>query len=516
MTMKYLTVITAVLTLLVLAGGCAESDPETGEQASAENAAFCEEHQIAEARCPFCNPELLESMGFCAGHGVPEAICYQCDPAVIPAFKAKGDWCAGHDRPESQCYICNPELDPMREGEDPGDTSQHSSPGGNEPSFATAPERVPRTQRAPSVRCETENLVVRFDSPDVAGDAGLELAEVQARPITKTVDCNAVIEFDGDRYTELAAQVPGVVAVVHRDFGDRVGRGAALATITSPNLGAAKATYLQAEATHRLWKKNHAREAALVERGLSSEKDLLEYETHLAESRIALSNAQQELLSLGLSVDQIDELRESGDTSPTYVVRSPFSGVIVDRNIAVGEVVEPSESLFSVADVSRMWALLDVYESDAREIRVGQPVVLRVEGLPGESYGAHITWVSSRVDPDSRTLPARAELDNPDGELRANMFARAIISVRDQHEALVVPKEAVQWEGCCNVVFVRNSETEYEPRKVHLGTDTGTVYEVLDGVSGGEAVVTQGSFLLKTEIMKGNIGAGCCEVQVGV
>ena len=182
----------------------------------------------------------------------------------------------------------------------------------------------------------------------------------------------------------------------------------------------------------------------------------------------------------------------------------------------MGEVVEPSKNLFSVADVSRMWALLDVYESDAREIRVGQPVVLRVEGLTGASYGAHITWVSSRVDPDSRTLPARAELDNPDGELRANMFARAIISVREQQDALVVPKDAVQWEGCCNVVFVRQSDTVYQPRKVRLGIDTGRVYEVLSGVSQGEAVVTQGSFLLKTEIMKGSIGAGCCEVQAGV
>jgi cobalt-zinc-cadmium efflux system membrane fusion protein len=434
---------------------------------------------------------------------------------VIPAFKAIGDWCAGHDRPESQCYICNPELDPARSQDVPEGAFLSPESDGLSLETVSAAERVPRTQRPPSVHCSTEDLVVRFDSPDVAGDAGLELAEVESRSITKTVECNAVIDFDGDRHAELATQVPGVVAVVHRDFGDRVARGMALATITAPNLGEAKASLLQADASYRLWEENHSRQISLQERGLSAQKEVLESETHLAERKIAQARALQALLSLGLSMSEVEEVRRKGDTSPTYVVRSPFDGVVVDRNVAVGEVVEPSETLFAVADVSRMWALLDVYESDAREIRVGQPVVLRIEGLPGESYGAHITWVSSRIDPDSRTLPARAELDNLGGELRANMFARAIVSVRDQQEALVVPKTAVQWEGCCNVVFVRKSETLYEPRKVHLGTEAGAVYEVLGGVSAGEPVVTQGSFLLKTEIMKGNIGAGCCEVLVG-
>jgi cobalt-zinc-cadmium efflux system membrane fusion protein len=95
------------------------------------------------------------------------------------------------------------------------------------------------------------------------------------------------------------------------------------------------------------------------------------------------------------------------------------------------------------------------------------------------------------------------------------MFARARITLRHRESALLVPEDSVQWEGCCNIVFVRNSDTEFEPRKVHLGVATGNVYEVLSGVKEGEDVVTQGSFLLKTEILKGNIGAGCCEIDPG-
>ena len=106
--------------------------PNNLEVAAAD---FCEEHQIAESMCPYCDPSLIESLGFCGGHGVPEAFCYQCNPALIPAFKSVGDWCAGHDRPESQCYICNPELDPEKQPDalqrPQTGTRRATSPGGS-------------------------------------------------------------------------------------------------------------------------------------------------------------------------------------------------------------------------------------------------------------------------------------------------------------------------------------------------------------------------------------------------
>jgi cobalt-zinc-cadmium efflux system membrane fusion protein len=314
---------------------------------------------------------------------------------------------------------------------------------------------------------------------------------------------------------QISAQVPGIVAEVHKDFGDTIETGEALATIMSTHLGAAKASYLQATASVTFWELNQAREASLLDRGVSTEKDLFEAEIRLAESRISLSEAEQALLSFGLSMEQIEGLNRSNDTSARYVVTAPFSGIVVDRFATIGEVVDFSKPLFAVADVSRMWALIDVSESNLRHIQVGQPVVFHVDGLPGEAFAGHITWVSAQLNPQTRTLQARANLDNTKGLLRAHMFAKASVSVRDRKRSLVVPEASVQWEGCCNVVFVKTSETVYEPRKVHLGIATGTVYEVLSGVEEGEEVVTQGSFLLKAEILKGSIGAGCCEVDPG-
>jgi cobalt-zinc-cadmium efflux system membrane fusion protein len=458
--------------------------------------------------CPWCDPSLIESLGFCHGHGVPEAFCYLCNPALIPAFKAVGDWCAGHDRPESQCYICNPHLDPANK-----ETSAAQTPQGATTYFDMP--YVSRTQQPPSVYCSKQDLIIRFDDPEVAADAGLEYATVESRRISKTIECNAEIVYDGNRFAHIAAQVPGIITEVHRDFGDAVETGTPLVTITSTHLGAAKAAYLQASAAVELWEQNHARETDLLERGVSTESDLLEAKSRLTESRISLSETKQALLSFGLTEKQIEHVRRREETSARYVVTAPFSGTVVDRHATVGELVDPSMQIFAVADASRMWALIDVFEADLREVAVGQPVVLRVEGLRGEPIAGHIAWVSTQLDPQTRTLQARVELDNDRGLLRANMFARASVTVSSPSATLVVPTTSVQWEGCCNVVFVKESDTVFEPRKVHLGIGTGTLYQVLSGISEGDTVVTQGSFLLKTEILKGSIGTGCCEINPG-
>ena len=512
--MRRMYFILLALAILMAMGtlGC-QNQGDTASHVEAD-AGQCQEHNMVEARCPFCNPDLIESMGQCPGHGVPEALCYQCSPSLIPAFKGVGDWCAGHDRPESQCYICNPGLNPntktaSNEAQVPTLDNQHVV------KEVPTPSNLPRSQTPPVVFCQTNELIVRLESPEVARDAGLELAVVERRPISKTLEFNAEVTYNKNRFAQLASQVPGVVVSVKGDLGDAVATGEILATVKSAQLAGAKSAYLQALAGVELWEIKYARESSLLEKDLLTEREVLETKTRLTEHRIELSNKEQELLSLGLSLEQINKIAESGDTSPLYKVTAPFRSVVVDRHAVVGEVVDSSHLLFAVADISQMWALLDVYDSDLRELRPGQAVVVRADGLPGDHFGGYITWVSAQMDPQTRTLRARAELDNSSGLLRAHMFARALVTVRDRHESVVVPQSAVQWEGCCNIVFVKKSDMDYQPRKVQLGSSMGSVYEVLSGVVPGEEIVTQGSFLLKTEILKGSIGAGCCEVQPG-
>ena len=162
-----------------------------------------------------------------------------------------------------------------------------------------------------------------------------------------------------------------------------------------------------------------------------------------------------------------------------------------------------------------MWLLAHVYARDLLLLREGVPVLFTVDGLPGVSFEGRVNWISSQVDERTRTVRVRADLPNEDGLLRANMFGRARLVVGSDSNALSVPSGAVQTDGCCQLVFVREDEAVFAPRKVKLGAAANGYVEVLEGLEEGELVATTGSFLMKTEILKGNIGAGCCEVDPG-
>jgi cobalt-zinc-cadmium efflux system membrane fusion protein len=480
--------------------------PARGGAASVADAAC--RHELPAAECPFCDPSLVEGLGWCSGHDVAEALCTRCNPGLIPAFKVEGDWCAEHGLPESQCTVCNAPLASAAV------TALVDIPA--EPARrAGRDDQTLRWKRKPSSDCAKMLSIVRLDSPETARAAGLAFEKVVARPVRETVSCAVELAFDGDRYARLAARAPGVVSAVHRDLGDHVAPTDVLATVDSVALGSAKAEYLQALTLVRLWEKNHAREQALEAKHVATARDVLEAETKLVESRIALDSSAQKLRNLGLSEEAIGRVAGDNDTSSDLAVTAPFAGVVVQREAVIGEVVDRARPLFAIADTSTMWAWLDLYEADVARVQIGQPVEIGIEGLGDRLFAGTVTWISSHVDPRTRTLKVRATVDNADGLLRANMFGHGEITVRQRDEAIVIPKSAVQWEGCCNVVFVRHTDTVYQPYKVDLGYEDEGSYVVEKGLAAGELIVTEGAFLLKTEILKGNIGAGCCEVDPG-
>ncbi|MCZ6698732.1 MAG: efflux RND transporter periplasmic adaptor subunit [Planctomycetota bacterium] len=504
---------------------------------------WCAEHGLPETQCLVCNPDVASrwlkidpaytdnsagrdasklgpatspveptlEQGWCRGHGVPESVCTRCNAALIPKFKAAGDWCEGHGLPETQCTVCNPgvearwaKLDPEYAGADAGDSGGVALVGD-----------LPRNQRSPSVSCSTNSLQVRFATSEIAKKAGLKYTLVERRQVTATLECNAEIAFDGNRYARISSRVAGVVHTVNKDLGDRVETGEVMAVVDSSELSAAWAELLQTRALLEWAHTNHERIHGLVEQGIATEQDDMEAEAKLEADRVATAKARQALRSLGLTDAQIEAPEEPGGTHSLLPVTAPFAGIVIDRLAVMGEAINAYQPLFTIADTSTMWAMLDVYDADLFKVRVGQQILFDVAGLAGERFAGPITWISARVDPTTRTLKARAELDNPNGLLRANMFGRAVVTIRDSELMVVVPKSAVQWEGCCNVVFVRKSDQLFLPRKVRLGYSTDDYYEVLEGVNPGDEIVTQGSFLLKTEILKGSIGQGCCEVGQG-
>jgi cobalt-zinc-cadmium efflux system membrane fusion protein len=167
-----------------------------------------------------------------------------------------------------------------------------------------------------------------------------------------------------------------------------------------------------------------------------------------------------------------------------------------------------------VADTSRMWLMLNVPLEEAKYIAVGQKVIFRADGGEQADTGT-LTWVSTEVDSETRTVMVRAELPNHDGHLRNETFGTGAIVLRDGPEAIVVPSTAVHWEGCCHVVFVRDKDfmtkgsyKVFHTRSVQPGVNMGDYTEMIAGLWPGEVIVTKGSGVLRAELLKGNLGAG--------
>lgn len=485
-------------TLVVLLGGAGlRLHALRGARPQVDADAPCP-HGGPRARCFMCTPTLVAARGACAEHGVPEALCTRCDPALIPIFQRTYDWCAEHSVPESQCVTCHPAL--------------------AAPPAAPAPPPPPSSpderQRAlPKTGCRKEAQRIELASAELAAKVGIATTPVLRAPFRDLVTVTAEVAHRSDRRAEPSCRAAGVVREVKVELGQWVEAGAVLVLVDAPDLGSARADLATAAALLALREKSLARELELAGSGVGSRRAAIEAETQRTEAAIEVRRAEQRLTNLGLSAEQVEEARRGAVADSTLAVRTPFAGVVVARDAVPGKVVAAGERLATVVDTRTVWALVQLPEELGARATLGAPVVFTTPALRGEQFAGHLTWIATEVDRRTRTLAARAELDNPDGRLKANALGAAEVGLGDGRDALLVPLEAVQWEGCCNVVFLPAGERAFAARKVVLGGATGTHVEVLRGLAAGDVVVTTGAFLLKTELLKGSIGAGCCEAD---
>ena len=185
--------------------------------------------------------------------------------------------------------------------------------------------------------------------------------------------------------------------------------------------------------------------------------------------------------------------------------------MIITREGAPGEVVGPEKALLSIADLSKVWTLVDIYEKDLAHVRRGAPVEIMVEAYPGETFKGTVGHVGDVVDPQTRTTKVRVEIPNPQRKLKPGMFATVRLRVQaapGSVSVFAVPSSAIQQADGQPVVFVKKDSTTFERRKVKLGVTMGDLVEVAEGLKGDEEVVTAGSFALKSELLKERIGEG--------
>ncbi|MCK6478622.1 MAG: efflux RND transporter periplasmic adaptor subunit [Planctomycetaceae bacterium] len=484
---------------------------------------WCEAHNVPDSKCIACHPELAggNAKDWCKEHGVPESKCTACHPEILEKGKAD-DWCKEHGLPESQCTLCHPEI--AVKGEVPKDpaapavVAEPGAPGAKEP-----------------FTCQTHHLRVQFASAEAVRKAGVALGPVEERPMAARLVANGETDYDQTRVARVSVKAAGTVARVFKEVGQEVRRGEVVALVDAEEVGKAKAEFLSALAQADVKARVLERIQASAKEGLRPKADLQEAEAEAREARISVFNAQQRLVNLGLPVraEDVSGLADDALTErmrllglPTEVAKSlgdraatanllpvtaPLDGVVIEKETVPGEVVEAARTLFVVADVSRMWVQLDVRQEDASLVATGQAVSFHPDGARDGAFKGKVTWIATAADERTRTVRVRAEVENPDRAIRARTFGTGRITVREAPKAVVVPDEAVQWEGCCHVVFVRLSDEIFQTRKVRVGVRSGGFTEVLGGVLPGEVVATAGSAVLKADILKSKLGAGCVD-----
>ena len=324
------------------------------------------------------------------------------------------------------------------------------------------------------------------------------------------VRATAVIKPNEYRMAHVSPRIPGKAIAVEAELGDIVAEGDILAELDSIDLGEKKAAFLQAHANLEVARRNYRREERLYGQHISSEKEYLEAKGEFERSEAAYRAAREALRLVGLSDDDIERVSWSGGKHPLshFPLSAPFGGTVIERHITIGELIDPNETPYTIADLTNVWVLLDIYEKDLARVHIGDDVRIAVEAYPREGFGGKVTYLSSLLDPATRTAQARVEIDNRDGRLRPGMFATAMIAnqAAGGRRGLVIPRDAVQQVHGKPVAFVEEQPGAYAMRELSLGAETGTDVEVLAGLRAGERVVTNGAFYLKSTVLKEALG----------
>ncbi|MDP3538599.1 MAG: efflux RND transporter periplasmic adaptor subunit [Azonexus sp.] len=328
--------------------------------------------------------------------------------------------------------------------------------------------------------------------------AQLKLADVSRQPVAETLRVAGRIDFDEQRLARIGATVTGRVTHIDALLGQDVRKGEVLARLNSSELSSQQLNFLKARAQLELNRRNAERAKALYEADVIGAAELQrresEYQISLAETRAA----SDQLQLLGVSPAAIDRLGKQGAVDSVTPVTATIGGVVVERKLAQGQVVQPADTLFVVADLSRLWAVAQVPEQQVSQVRTGQSVSIEVPALGNEKLVGKLIYVGQTINPETRTVLVRTELDNSDGRLKPAMLASMLIEAKSI-ERLVVLASAVVRENDEDHVFVAEGEGVFRLLKVKLGPEQGGQRVVLSGLKGEEKVVVDGAFHLNNE-----------------
>jgi cobalt-zinc-cadmium efflux system membrane fusion protein len=361
--------------------------------------------------------------------------------------------------------------------------------------------------------CATDGALIQFASAKTAERAGLTVERAISADLAPAVEAPAEIVFDETQTTVLTTTVPALVVRWLAKPGDRVDQAEILAELESPEMPALKAELLEARAAWSVQEKEQNRMEQLKQKNLVSTSAFEMSQAAAEETRARLAKAEGLLHSAGLTAEEIDAIAAERTITSKFSLRAPQAGLFMERKAALGNLLPAGTALAVLSSGNSVWLEAQLREEDLGRVKVGQKVEFLSDAFGRQTSQGRVVWVARFLDSETRTGKVRAKMASAFNQLPPGRFGRAVIYTRSETKSVVVPKDAVQWEGCCNVVFVEEALDRFRPRKVEIEPADQGHYRITSGLKSGEPVVIKGSYLLKTELKKSSIGAGCCAVE---
>ncbi len=329
-------------------------------------------------------------------------------------------------------------------------------------------------------------------APEMLRDLRVTTAKTEARTAGERVSVLAELRVNQDAYAEVASPATARVVRVLARAGDTVKANQPLVELASGDMSKARAELGAAATRLELAKKTLERKKGQLAERLITEREVID-------AQAAVTEAEAQRTVAAGALDQFAGAQGANG----LVLRAPVAGTVIDRDVVVGQLADPSKTLFRIGDLSKLWLIAHVFERDAVRVQVGATGTASFAALPGRTVDGTITWIGREVETASRTVPVRLEVANPDGVLRPGMSASVTIPVGEVGgQVVAVPIAAVQRVGDSWGVFVPRGPGKYEAKPVGRGRDLEGEVEILSGLVPGEEVVVDGAFLLKAEFDK--------------
>lgn len=342
--------------------------------------------------------------------------------------------------------------------------------------------------------------IVRVD-PGALRRLGVEVEPAGTQAPEHRLHVTGSLDFNLTRYAEIGTLMDGRIMSISAGVGDRVKKGQVLCTLLVPQLAQTQAEYLSAQASAQVAREHATRENRLFEKELTTAQEVQAARAQQTKAEAELAAAQAKLEAIGAAAPRNKEhIVGAGRLS----IASSIAGVVVRRDAVLGRYLHPNETAFVVADLSELWATLQIHESDLPYLQVGSDVELMVDAVPGQSFTGKLELVEPQINKASRTVRARVLVPNPGERLRPGLFVRAKVAIPEsgRSDRLLIPTDAVQPLGDTDVVFVELSRGEFEVREIAIARRTAEVTEVAAGIQKGERIAILGTFLLRGEVTK--------------